>query len=189
MARQTDRLDMSVPFQPVNIAVMTVSDTRTEADDRSGDLLAARIAEDGHVLADRAIITDDVPKIIERLQSWVEDPQIDVVVTTGGTGLTGRDSTLKLLMLLSRRKSAASANCSGCCPIRKSAPRRYSRGRWPVWLAAPICSRFRGRPLPARMAGMIFCGTSSISATNPAILSRSCRGCPNPRPPAAADDA
>ena len=93
MARQTDRLDMSVPFQPVNIAVMTVSDTRTEADDRSGDLLAARIAEDGHVLADRAIITDDVPKIIERLQSWVEDPQIDVVVTTGGTGLTGRDST------------------------------------------------------------------------------------------------
>jgi len=93
MARQTDRLDMSVPFQPVNIAVMTVSDTRTEADDRSGDLLAARIAEDGHVLADRAIITDDVPKIIERLRSWVADPQIDVVVTTGGTGLTGRDST------------------------------------------------------------------------------------------------
>lgn len=93
MARQTDRLDMTVPFQPVNIAVMTVSDTRTEADDRSGDLLVSRIAEDGHVLADRAIITDDVPKITARLQSWVEDPQIDVVITTGGTGLTGRDST------------------------------------------------------------------------------------------------
>lgn len=93
MARQTDRLDMTVPFQPVNIAVMTVSDTRTEADDRSGDLLVSRIAEDGHILADRAIITDDVPKITARLQSWVEDPQIDVVITTGGTGLTGRDST------------------------------------------------------------------------------------------------
>ena len=93
MARQTDRLDMSVTFQPVNIAVMTVSDTRTQADDRSGDLLASRIVEDGHVLADRAIITDDVPKIIDRLRSWVADPQIDVVVTTGGTGLTGRDST------------------------------------------------------------------------------------------------
>jgi|TARA_X000000950_G_scaffold22971_2_gene24665 molybdenum cofactor biosynthesis protein B len=93
MARQTDRLDMTVPFQPVNIAVMTVSDTRTEADDRSGDLLVSRIAEDGHVLADRAIITDDVPKITARLQSWVEDSQIDVVITTGGTGLTGRDST------------------------------------------------------------------------------------------------
>jgi molybdenum cofactor biosynthesis protein B len=93
MARQTDRLDMTVPFQPVNIAVMTVSDTRTEADDRSGDLLVSRIAEDGHVLADRAIITDDVPKITARLQSWVDDSQIDVVITTGGTGLTGRDST------------------------------------------------------------------------------------------------
>ena len=93
MARQTDRLDMTVPFQPVNIAVMTVSDTRTEADDRSGDLLVSRIAEDGHILADRAIITDDVPKITARLQSWVDDSQIDVVITTGGTGLTGRDST------------------------------------------------------------------------------------------------
>ena len=93
MAHQTDRLDMSVPFQPVNIAVMTVSDTRTEADDRSGDFLASRIAEDGHVLAARAIITDDVPKITAQLRDWVEDPQIDVVITTGGTGLTGRDST------------------------------------------------------------------------------------------------
>ena len=93
MARQTDRLDMTVPFQPVNIAVMTVSDTRTAADDRSGDLLVSRIAEDGHVLADRAIITDDVPKITAKLQSWIGDPKIDVVITTGGTGLTGRDST------------------------------------------------------------------------------------------------
>ena len=93
MAHQTDRLDMSVPFQPVNIAVMTVSDTRTAADDRSGDFLASRIAEDGHVLAARAIITDDVPKITAQLRHWVEDPQIDVVITTGGTGLTGRDST------------------------------------------------------------------------------------------------
>ena len=93
MARQTDRLDMTVRFQPVNIAVMTVSDTRTAADDSSGDLLVSRIAEDGHILADRAIITDDVPEITARLRLWVEDPQIDVVITTGGTGLTGRDST------------------------------------------------------------------------------------------------
>jgi len=93
MTRNTDRLDMTVPFQPVNIAVMTVSDTRTAADDRSGDLLVSRIAEDGHVLAARAIVTDDVPKIIASLRSWIEDPQIDVVITTGGTGLTGRDST------------------------------------------------------------------------------------------------
>ena len=93
MAHTTDRLDMSVPFQPVNIAVMTVSDTRTAEDDRSGDLLASRIAEDGHVLAARAIITDDVDRIIAQLQDWIADRAIDVVITTGGTGLTGRDST------------------------------------------------------------------------------------------------
>ena len=93
MTRNTDRLDMSVAFQPVNIAVMTVSDSRTAEDDRSGDLLASRIVEDGHVLADRRIITDDVPKIVAQLRAWIGDSNIDVVITTGGTGLTGRDST------------------------------------------------------------------------------------------------
>jgi molybdenum cofactor biosynthesis protein B len=93
MARNTDRLDMSVAFQPVNIAVMTVSDSRTTEDDRSGDLLASRIEEDGHVLAARLIMTDDVDRIVPQLQDWIADAGIDVVITTGGTGLTGRDST------------------------------------------------------------------------------------------------
>lgn len=93
MARDTNRLDMSVAFQPVNIAVMTVSDTRTAADDRSGDLLAGRIDEDGHILAARKIVTDDVDRIVGQLRSWIDDAGIDVVITTGGTGLTGRDST------------------------------------------------------------------------------------------------
>ena len=93
MARDTNRLDMSVAFQPVNIAVMTVSDTRTATDDRSGDLLAGRIDEDGHILAARMIITDDVDRIVGQLRSWIDDAGIDVVITTGGTGLTGRDST------------------------------------------------------------------------------------------------
>ena len=93
MARDTNRLDMSVAFQPVNIAVMTVSDTRTAADDRSGDLLAGRIDEDGHILAARMIVTDDVDRIVGQLRSWIDDAGIDVVITTGGTGLTGRDST------------------------------------------------------------------------------------------------
>jgi molybdenum cofactor biosynthesis protein B len=93
MARNTDRLDMSVAFQPVNIAVMTVSDSRTPEDDRSGDLLALRIEEDGHVLAARLIMTDDVDRIVPQLQDWIADAGIDVVITTGGTGLTGRDST------------------------------------------------------------------------------------------------
>jgi molybdenum cofactor biosynthesis protein B len=93
MARDTNRLDMSVAFQPVNIAVMTVSDTRTATDDRSGDLLAGRIDEDGHMLAARMIVTDDVDRIVGQLRSWIDDAGIDVVITTGGTGLTGRDST------------------------------------------------------------------------------------------------
>ena len=93
MARDTNRLDMSMAFQPVNIAVMTVSDTRTAADDRSGDLLAGRIDEDGHMLAARMIVTDDVDRIVGQLRSWIDDAGIDVVITTGGTGLTGRDST------------------------------------------------------------------------------------------------
>jgi molybdenum cofactor biosynthesis protein B len=93
MARDTNRLDMSVAFQPVNIAVMTVSDTRTATDDRSGDLLAGRIDEDGHILAERMIVTDDVDRIVGQLRSWIDDAGIDVVITTGGTGLTGRDST------------------------------------------------------------------------------------------------
>ena len=93
MARDTNRLDMSVAFQPVNIAVMTVSDTRTATDDRSGDLLAGRIDEDGHILAARMIVTDDVDRIVAQLRSWIDDAGIDVVITTGGTGLTGRDST------------------------------------------------------------------------------------------------
>ena len=93
MPRDTSRLDMSVDFQPVNIAVMTISDSRTADTDRSGDLLASRISEDGHVLAGREIITDDVARIMAQLRTWIDDRQVDAVITTGGTGLTGRDST------------------------------------------------------------------------------------------------
>ena len=93
MAHSSERLDMSVDFQPVNIAVMTVSDSRTPEDDKSGDLLVGRIADDGHHLADRQIITDDVDRIIGQLDEWITNTEIDVIITTGGTGLTGRDST------------------------------------------------------------------------------------------------
>ena len=81
------------PFLPVRIAVMTVSDTRTRADDTSGDTLQARIADAGHTIADRAIVHDEVNQIVEQLLKWIADPEIDVVISTGGTGLTGRDVT------------------------------------------------------------------------------------------------
>ena len=89
------RLDESIAFVPVRIAVMTVSDTRTKADDISGDTLAARIADAGHVLAARVIVRDDQQQIAAQLQQWIADREIDVVISTGGTGLTGRDVTVE----------------------------------------------------------------------------------------------
>ena len=90
-------LDHSIRFLPVHIAVLTVSDTRTRAEDTSGDILAARVEAAGHVLADRAIERDDVDAIVRRLSGWIADPGIDVVVSTGGTGVTGRDVTPEAL--------------------------------------------------------------------------------------------
>ena len=86
-------MEADLPFLPVNIAVLTVSDTRTLADDRSGDTLVARIAAAGHHLADRRIERDDADGIEAILRRWIADPDIDVVITTGGTGVTGRDVT------------------------------------------------------------------------------------------------
>ena len=86
-------IDESAPFLPVRIAVLTVSDTRGLAEDRSGDLLVARLGEAGHVLAEREIVRDDVARIVATLHRWIDDPQIDCIVTTGGTGVTGRDVT------------------------------------------------------------------------------------------------
>jgi molybdenum cofactor biosynthesis protein B len=86
-------IDESRQFIPVSIAVLTVSDTRTAADDRSGDMLAARIAGAGHQVCARAIERDDADRIEARLRGWIADPAIDAVVTTGGTGITGRDVT------------------------------------------------------------------------------------------------
>ena len=92
-----NRLDESRDFIPVGIAVLTVSDTRTRDDDRSGDILAARVEEAGHRLAARAIVADEVEGLRSRVREWVADPAIDVIVTTGGTGFTGRDVTPEAL--------------------------------------------------------------------------------------------
>jgi molybdenum cofactor biosynthesis protein B len=86
-------IDENIPFQPVHIAVLTVSDTRGPDDDRSGDTLVQRLTDAGHVLADRAIVRDDVELIVTQLNSWIDDAQVDCVITTGGTGVTGRDVT------------------------------------------------------------------------------------------------
>lgn len=87
------KLDESRPFLPVHIAVLTVSDTRGPADDRSGDTLAERIRNAGHVVAERKIVRDEQAAITAQLRAWIADPRIDVVISTGGTGVTGRDVT------------------------------------------------------------------------------------------------
>jgi len=89
------RIDETKEFVPVRIAVLTVSDTRTIEDDKSGDTLCARLLEAGHLLADRDIVTDDRAKIADKLRAWCANPDIDVILSTGGTGLTGRDVTVE----------------------------------------------------------------------------------------------
>ena len=86
-------IDTSRQFVPLKIAVLTISDTRDKADDKSGTTLAERIRDAGHTLAERAIVKDEVKAIRQRVKAWIEDKFIDVVITTGGTGFTGRDVT------------------------------------------------------------------------------------------------
>ena len=87
--------DAGRAFVPVRIAVLTVSDSRGPAEDRSGDILVDRLTAAGHVLADRAICRDEQGAIEARLRAWIADPGVDVVISTGGTGLTGRDVTVE----------------------------------------------------------------------------------------------
>ena len=88
-------IDESKAFIPVRIAVLTVSDSRELADDRSGQVLVDRIGDAGHVLADRRIIRDEREEIAAQLRNWIADAGVDVVISTGGTGLTGRDVTVE----------------------------------------------------------------------------------------------
>ncbi|MBK6297947.1 MAG: molybdenum cofactor biosynthesis protein B [Sphingomonadales bacterium] len=93
-------IDETRAFRPVRIALLTVSDTRTAAEDKSGDILADRIAAAGHILAERALLKDDAADIVALLHRWVDDAMIDCIIVTGGTGLTGRDVTPEALAQL-----------------------------------------------------------------------------------------
>ena len=86
-------IDESLPFKPIRIAVMTVSDSRTLADDKSGTTLVERLEAAGHTLADRAIVADEIDLIQKQLRAWIADEGVEAVISTGGTGVTGRDVT------------------------------------------------------------------------------------------------
>ncbi|QWC55759.1 molybdenum cofactor biosynthesis protein B [Erythrobacter sp. 3-20A1M] len=96
-------IDEAKEFKPVRIAVLTVSDTRTEADDTSGDILVQRLTDHGHTLAARTIVRDDADLIEQQLRTWIADREVDAVVSTGGTGLTGRDVTPEALSRVATR--------------------------------------------------------------------------------------
>ncbi len=96
-------IDEDLPFYPIRIAVLTISDSRTEETDTSGGLLVSRLIEAGHELAERAIVNDDIDAIRARVQSWVDDPDIEIILTTGGTGFTLRDVTPEAITPLLRR--------------------------------------------------------------------------------------
>jgi molybdenum cofactor biosynthesis protein B len=98
------RIDESLSFYPLRIAVLTVSDSRTEETDTSGALLAERLAGAGHELAAKAIVTDDVDAIRAQIQAWVDDQGVDVVISTGGTGFAPRDVTPEAVKPLFRRE-------------------------------------------------------------------------------------
>ena len=93
-------IDEAKLFKPINIAVLTVSDTRTPETDTSGDILAARVTGAGHHLAARTIVKDDAALLAAQFEVWVDDPAVDAVVSTGGTGLTGRDVTPEALAMV-----------------------------------------------------------------------------------------
>ncbi len=97
-------INEKLPFLPVNIAVLTVSDTRGPDEDKSGDTLVERLTTDGHKLVDRALLKDDLDGIVAKLEAWIAAPEIDVVITTGGTGVTGRDVTPEAIERVSEKR-------------------------------------------------------------------------------------
>src|SRR5262247_2498339 len=160
-------IDETRSFVPLRIAVLTVSDTRALGDDKSGATLVERIAKAGHAVADRAIVTDDVEKIRARVKAWIADPAIDVVITTGGTGFTGRDITPEaleplfekrmdgfatLFLLVSREKIGTSAiQTRATAGLAGRLPRRLGRdSRAPARLPLPPVQLRRDHAAPRR---------------------------------------
>ncbi len=97
-------LDKSKAFKPINIALLTLSDTRTKADDSSGDILNQRIIDAGHTIIDRIICKEDLSVMVTQLRTWIDDVNVDCIITTGGTGLTGRDLTPEALDAVKTRE-------------------------------------------------------------------------------------
>ena len=182
------RIDKSVSFVAVNIAVLTVSDSRRLADDKSVDLFAARVTEDGHHLADRSIVTDDFNAINSVVSAWVQTDSIDVVIATGGTGLTGRDGTPEAFRSIFEKEIEGFGELFRYVSFQKIGTstiqsRAVGGCWWHLLFALP------DPHLPAVMLGMKFCAISSIFVTVPVILLKLCRVFASLQPCVAANNA
>lgn len=160
-----------VPFAPLNIAVLTVSDTRTLETDTSGQVFVDRLGAAGHHLAARVLLKDDLYKIRAQVATWIADDVVQVVLITGGTGFTGRDSTRKPSVACWTSRSTASASCFARYRWRTSAPRRCNPARWPAWPMAPWCAACRAPLTRYALAGMESWPSSWTSVTGRATLS------------------
>lgn len=159
---------MDAVFVPINIAVLTVSDTRTFATDTSGELLATRAVEMGHRLVARELLKDDVYKIRAQVATWIADDQVQVVLVTGGTGFTARDSTPRRWPVCSTSILTGLASCSAPCRSSTSAPPRCRPALWPGWPMVRWCAACRARPVPAARHGKASWPSSSMPVTVPA---------------------
>ena len=168
-------IDESKQFIPLNIAVLTVSDTRALSDDKSGQTLVDRLTAAGHHLAAREIVTDDVEAIRAVIRRWIADPAVDVVITTGGTGFTGRDVTPEAIEpLFEKRMDGFSIAFHMLSHAKIGTSTIQSRATAGV-AGATYISACRARPAPAATAGTASSQASSTTARAPATSSRSCR--------------
>jgi hypothetical protein len=158
-------IDESRPFIPVRIAILTVSDTRELEEDKSGATLVARLESAGHILADRAIVKDDVAAIVAQLEYWIAREEV----------LRGVMLRRKHFIRFLKRKLKGSAPSSTKFPMPRSAPRPFNHAQRLGCLMAPICLRYPDHPGRARMGGTVFCNTNSTIAIGPAILWKLCR--------------
>jgi molybdenum cofactor biosynthesis protein B len=142
-------------FVPLNIAVLTVSDTRSYANDTSGELLASRAVEVGHRLIARELLKDDLYKIRAQVATWIADEQVQVVLITGGTALPAATVHPKRSSACWTSASMVLASCSARCRSSILALRPCRAGRWPGWPTAPWCAACRARPGRAGRRGRI----------------------------------
>ena len=158
-------------FIAVHIAVLTVSDSRTEADDKSGDLLVNRVTNTGHVLTDRKIVKDDIGQIRGVLTRWIDDADIQVVITTGGTGVTGFDGTPEAMEPLLEKNSMVSVKSFEPSPLRKSAPRPCNPAPWRALSMALTFSVCPAHPALAPPRGTRFFSFNLTTEHGPATWS------------------